>query len=399
MTRARKLLLVLFLLLLLSQIPFAYRRYKLSRLSKTIQSLNSTRAPTPTDLKFTEYKGVVHVHSYLGGHTTGQFAEIIAAARANDLDFVVMTEHTERQVDTSSATLKGFHDGVLFLNGNEVSTANGDRVLAIPGSASFANPQVSVADVASRNPGGLTAAAYPDQFRDWNTKVDAIEIYNVFTNSKLINPVIAFFDTLWMHRSYPALMFANYYQRPNGAMYIWDNNLSSRKWVAIAGNDSHSNVGVQMTRHGRELWKFQVDPYGTSFQLVRVHALIPVGKELESTSLLEALKAGRCFIGFDLLGDTSGFRLTAINSTTGTEVSMGEEVKLDPGLKLSVSLPVSARVVLFKNGEVILDESDVTKREIPIREAGVYRVEVYQPRLGARFSEQPWIISNPIFVK
>ncbi len=399
MTRARKFLLVLLVLLLVSQTPFAYRRYRLGQLSKTITALDSTRARTITDARYREFKGVVHVHSFLGGHTNGQFEEIIRAARENELDFVVMTEHTERQVDTASATLKGIHDGVLFINGNEVSAANGDRLLAIPGRASFANPQISVSEITSQNTDGLTVVSYPEQFRDWNTKVDAIEIYNVFTNAKEINPVVAFFDTLWMQRSYPALIFANYYRRPSAAMSTWDNNLSSRKLVALAGNDSHSNVGVQLTRRGREFLKFQVDSYETSFQLVRVHALLPVGKELEGVSLLEALKAGRCFIGFDLFGGTSGFRLEAINATTGTEAGMGDVIKLESGLKLLVSLPVSARVVLFKNGQVILDESDVIKREVPVTETGVYRVEVYQPRLGTPFSEQPWIISNPIFVK
>ena len=399
MTRAQKLLLVLFVLLLLTQIPFAYRRYRLNRLSETIQSLETTRFPTKTNPRFHEYKGVVHVHSFLGGHTNGQFSEIIEAARANDLDFVVMTEHTEREVDTASATLKGIHDGVLFVNGNEVSTANGDRVLAVPGNASLANPQISVSDITSQNPDGLTIAAYPDQFRDWDTKVDAIEIYNVFTNSKLINPVIAFFDTLWLHRSYPALMFANYYRRPDEAIRTWDKTLSSRKVVAVAGNDSHSNVGVQLTRSGRAIWKFQVDPYATSFQLVRMHVFVPSDQQLDINTLLTAMKQGRCFIGFDQLGDTTGFGFQAINSTTGTMAEMGDDVKLESGLKLRISLPISAGIMLFKNGQVILDESEVSNREISIAERGVYRVEVYQPRLGKPFSEQPWIISNPIFVK
>ncbi|HET9710788.1 MAG TPA: hypothetical protein VFP64_02865, partial [Pyrinomonadaceae bacterium] len=60
-------LLVVFIVLLLSQIPFAYRRFKLRRLSATIQQLQSQRIQQQTN-GFTEYKGVVHVHSFLGGH-------------------------------------------------------------------------------------------------------------------------------------------------------------------------------------------------------------------------------------------------------------------------------------------------------------------------------------------
>ena len=66
--RGRRILLVVLLLLILSQIPFACRRYKLRRLSAGIQQLNSERR-VPEQNGFTDYKGVVHVHSFLGGHS------------------------------------------------------------------------------------------------------------------------------------------------------------------------------------------------------------------------------------------------------------------------------------------------------------------------------------------
>jgi len=62
MKRWQKLLLLLLALLICSQVPFAYRRYRLGRLSNAIQRINSQRQPKP-DEKFVEYKGVLHVHS------------------------------------------------------------------------------------------------------------------------------------------------------------------------------------------------------------------------------------------------------------------------------------------------------------------------------------------------
>src|SRR5262245_23581311 len=131
MKRWKKLILVLLLLISLSQVPFAYRRYQLGRLQTLINQLNSQRSVNP-DI-YTEYKGVIHVHSFLGGHTGGNFEEIIKGAQANQLDFVIMTEHPAKDFDTASLTLKGKHGGVLFLNGNEVALANQDRWLLIPG--------------------------------------------------------------------------------------------------------------------------------------------------------------------------------------------------------------------------------------------------------------------------
>src|SRR6266849_1501043 len=128
MKRWKKLVIILIVLIAISQIPFAYRRYKLARLHSSIEQLNSQRAANSSDSTFAEYKGVMHVHSFLGGHSTGTFEEMIAAAHANNLDFVVMTEHPSKNYDTAAMTLSGIHGGVLFVNGNEVTTASLDRL-------------------------------------------------------------------------------------------------------------------------------------------------------------------------------------------------------------------------------------------------------------------------------
>src|SRR2546426_6180839 len=132
--KLRKILVVALGILLLSQIPFAYRRYRLSRLQYSIQQLAAQRVSQPIESDYVDYQGVIHVHSFLGGHSTGTFAELIAAAKANSLDFIIMTEHPQSDFDTSAMTLTGVHAGVLFINGNEVTTSNGDRLLLIPGS-------------------------------------------------------------------------------------------------------------------------------------------------------------------------------------------------------------------------------------------------------------------------
>src|SRR5713101_7224257 len=135
----RKILIVMLGLVVLSQLPFAYRRYRLARLQKAIQQLESQRVAPQSETDFVDYQGVIHVHTALGGHSTGTFAELIAAAKANQLDFVIMTEHPQAEFDTSAMTLSGVHAGILFLNGNEVATASGDRLLLIPGNVNAAS--------------------------------------------------------------------------------------------------------------------------------------------------------------------------------------------------------------------------------------------------------------------
>src|SRR5437016_9411443 len=130
----RKIFVAILVLIVLSQLPFAYRRYRLARLRTAIANLSTQRLrPETSGDDYVDYKGVIHVHSSLGGHSTGTFSELIAAAKANQLDFVIMTEHPQPEFDTSAMTLNGIHAGILFVSGNEVATANGDRLLLVAG--------------------------------------------------------------------------------------------------------------------------------------------------------------------------------------------------------------------------------------------------------------------------
>jgi hypothetical protein len=410
MSRKKKVLLLFLGFLLISQIPFAYRRYRLGRLNAAIQLVNSTHVSDENrNSYFREYKGVMHVHSFLGGHSTGTFQEIIAGARANQLDFVIMTEHVESSFDTSAVTLSGIHDGVLFINGNEVETSSGDRILSIPGSVLFAgSTKRSTEDVIANthDRSGLSIIAYPEQFTGTVGAADGIEVYNVFTNVRKINRVAAFFDALWSHYSYPDLLFANYLQRPDESLRKWDHAIAQKKLVAVAGNDSHSNIGIALNdSSGHELLGFKLDPYKTSFHFVRMHVLLPQDmpqylhepKSLEPKSVLDALQAGHCFIGFDLLGDSTGFRFEAVDSS-GTKMQ-GDEIRFQGDTSLKVYAPVSSRILIFKDGQVASEENGVTSVDLKIKAPGTYRVEVYLPQLGEPAGKQPWIISNPIYVR
>jgi len=412
MKRWKKLLLGLLLAVLLSQIPFAYRRYKLGRLRSAIQLLNSQRAQGTPDSSFAEYQGVVHVHSFLGGHSNGNFEDIIAAAKSNHLDFVVMTEHTSEDFNTAAMTLKGSHAGIVFINGNEAGATNSDRLLVLPGDDSTAGSsagspdagtKLTTQDIISRakSKSSLALVAYPQDFKSWDLSgYDGVEVYNVYTNARQIKPLIMFFDGVWSFRSYPDLLFANFYRRPAENLKKWDDAIAAtgRKLVAIAGNDAHANVGVSLNdSSGKTLLGLQLDPYERSFHLVRVHTLIPRDQPLSSATLLGALGAGHCFIGFDLFGDTSGFRFSASN---GSEKRIqGDEIGLQKEVSLTVSTPVTSRIVLLKDGKPIRDETGINQKDFVINEKGSYRVEVYLPQLPKPVGDQPWIISNPIYVR
>jgi hypothetical protein len=397
--KLRKLLIVLLGLLVTSQLPFAYRRYRLSRLQNAIQQL--TTMPQ-SDSEFVDYQGVIHVHSFLGGHSTGTFAELISAAKANNLDFVIMTEHPQTDFDTSAMTLSGVYAGVLFINGNEVTTASADRLLLIPGSANAEMASsLSTREVVDRQKrsGGLAFVAYPAESQNWpSNSIDGVEVYNLFTNARQSNPFVTFFDGVWSYRSYSDLMFANFFARPAENLQRWDeaNSTGNRKLVAIAGNDAHSNIGLSLNdASGRQWLGVKLDPYARSFRVVRTHVLIKRENGLTRESLLEAISQGHCYVSFDIFADAKGFHF----ATEGSEKKiMGDEIAFAKDVGLTANAPAASRFVLFRNGSVIDQKSGTTAR-FPIDGSGGYRIEAYLDSLPAPARGQLWVISNPIYVK
>jgi hypothetical protein len=404
MKRWKKIALVLVVLLLVTQAPFAYRRYRLGRLGAAVDALNAAREAPPADDPFDEYAGVFHVHSSLGGHSTGRLEEIVRAARDERLAFVVMTEHPSPHFNTAEATLRGVHEGILFLNGSELVASDGGRLFVVPGFAP-PEPKPTMRELAARakSEGRLAVVGYPEEVRDLAaSEYEGIEVYNLYTNAKRINYATLLFDGLWSYWGRPELLFARFYERPGENLRRWDelNATGVRRAYALAGNDAHANVGLSFREQtGEEVFGVKLDPYERSFRLFRNHVLLEKGRRLDAESLLAALRAGRSFVAFDLFGDASGFRFTADNG--GERRTMGEEIQLPTSgaVKLAVRSPVKCRTVFFRDGQVASEVKDVALAEFSADRKGVYRVEVYLDQLGSLLDGKPWIISNPIFVR
>jgi hypothetical protein len=245
----------------------------------------------------------------------------------------------------------------------------------------------------------LAFITYPEKHKTWDANYDGIEVFSLHTNSKKMNPFFVLFDALWSYHAYPELVLAKYFQRPNENLQKYDEITAQRKSTLFAGTDAHSNIGFHLFGDdaGNKLINLKIDRYETIFRAMRNHVLLESDKTLTTETLLQALKNGHCFIGVDSLSDTSGFALTA---ETGSErKTMGDEIALAENLNLKASAPQAARFVVFKNGEKIYEESNAAQINLPIKEKGTYRAEVYLDSLGAPFDQMPWIISNPIYVK
>lgn len=398
---AKRIFFILLAILLLAQIPFIYRRYQTGKLTKKIAESQAPRNER-TDPAFNEYKGIIHAHTNLGGHSTGTFDELIAAANSNDLDFVLMTEHYTDAFDTSALTLNGVYGKTLFIGGNEVDTADSDRFLMVPGSgeaASFRKGTTTSFLEKTHSENKLAFVTYPERFKSWDSNFDGIEVFSLHTSAKSINPFTGLFDLIWSYPAYPENTLASYFKRPDANLQKFDEISAKRKISLFAGTDAHSNIGFHIFGDdaGNKLINFKIDPYETIFRLARAHVLIEKDKTINRENLIVALKAGRSFIGFDVLGDSSGF-VFAAETTKGT-YAMGDDVSLADGVKLKISTPSITRYVIFLNGQKINETADVSDLELNVYEPGTYRVEVYLDSLGAPFDKMPWIISNPIYVR
>ncbi|HSK70797.1 MAG TPA: hypothetical protein VK892_03810 [Pyrinomonadaceae bacterium] len=396
----KKILLVLFCVLLLAQIPFIYNRYQFGNLHDKINQLQNQKAGLPNQ-NYNDYKGVIHVHTFLGGHSTGTFEELILGAKANNLDFVVMTEHTSEVFDTAAASLQGVQQGILFVSGNELNTNDGNRFLLInslPDAHSFNKQTAAEFLEKAHSNGKLAFVTYPEKFKSWDAHFDGIEVFSLHTNAKQMNPALFFFDALWSYRAYPELVLAKYFARPDENLKKFDEIAVRRKLTLFAGNDSHSNIGFHVGDDANnKLINFKFDDYETVLHLARTHVLLEKDKQLTQENLLDALKNGHAFIGFDVLSGTEGFLFSAENDAESR--IMGDEISLQTGVRLKANAPQNARFVIFKNGEKVFESEATAEAIFEVKETGAYRVEVYLDALGSPFDTMPWIISNPIYVR
>jgi hypothetical protein len=335
--------------------------------------------------------GVVHVHTNLsdGGGTP---EEVIAAAKAAGLGFVVLTDHNH----LDAKPFEGYHDGVLVLVGSEIATVEGhvlglgitDPVFRFSGDGRDALEDV-------RDLGGVAFAAHPTspvpafRFSGWDLPGPwGLELMNGDSQWREAGlgrlAKVAF---LYSANSHYALLGS--LTPPDAALKRWDALLAGRNVPALAGADAHSRLPVLKERGVR------FPSYGSLFDLFRNHVLVgaPLTGDLASDGrvVIDSLGRGRSYIGLDALAPARGFVFEAEGA--GSRYGMGDTVPLAaaPRLRAGGCVPKGARVSLFRDGQLAAaGEGSV---ELTADRSGVYRVEVSVPGWPV-----PWVISNPIYV-
>jgi len=346
-----------------------------------------------------EYVGNIHVHTtYSDG--TASFEEVAGYARKAGLDFVLTADHN---------TLKPVHDGkegyygkTLILAGTEIGEDN-NHYLAWRVSEDIPddppNPQAVIDAVKAR--GGIGFIAHPHEkgciygysgkaftWDDWGVDgFDGICIWN--------------FTSQWKGFVTGPLTALYYYLNRRAAvrspepetMAKYDELARKRRVVAIGGTDAHG------FRFGIWPIKPRIFSYPYLFRTINTHILtdrVLTGEpEHDRDVIYDALSEGRCFIGYDLLGDTRGFEFYGMSD--GKIAVMGGEITLNSVVKFVVKIPGRVSYIkVYRDGKPWREEMS-TFSIFTGNKPGVYRVEVNRQGISGQL--KTWILSNPIYVR
>ena len=369
-----------------------------------------------------EYYGNIHMHTvYSDG--TATFDELVRAAAGAGLDYVYVTDHNILVRDDE----EGYRRGVLTLVGEEVNDEDreppGNHLLCLgveEDVTPFASDPQALIDAVNRQ-GGLPFLAhpfeeftqrYPDHYDwyDWDvTGYRGVELWNYmarfrgYTTSTLNTVLMALFPHWFTTGPLPAMLEK------------WDELTQERPVVAIGGTDVHGKVYQLGPIRRRFL------PYSHCARALNTHILTPrpfQGPPREDRIdpedpvvrhdrelVLEALAAGHCWVGYDLVHSSRGFRFSAWqgperqlprpsdppHAIQGDSLPRPEEGQVTHFL---VQAPAQGVIRLLRNGRLVAASHGQTLAHAS-PEPGVYRVEVWKRRW---LKPRGWIFSNPIYV-
>ncbi len=360
----------------------------------------------------TLHESVVNLHSHTPYSDGTLYHAAIAEAALNaGLDMVCVTDHNvwvdgvegyypRGALDDRTVLLtvsEELHDPTRQPQKNHLLVYNANCELA----RHTEHPQTLI-DTA-RAAGGLTFLAHPcdapgralptEHPLDWVnwevTGYTGLEIWNYMTD------------------------FARHLNSPTSLRYVFNPELvvdgpapaTLQRWDALTAAGQRV-VGIgSADAHGTEyqLGRIRrvVFPYEFLFRQVNTHILTtePLSRAnaaADKAALFGALGRGQCFVGYDGLASTRGFRFSA--ATEHGAAHMGEVVLNKHGVTLQILSPRPARLRLLAGGQEVgvwQDKENATYT-VPAGAAGVFRAEAH---LHFKGRWRGWIYSNPIYIQ
>jgi hypothetical protein len=247
-----------------------------------------------------------------------------------------------------------------------------------------------------------------------NIDPDIREQYLGLSSAGAIQSVVEFADTN-PGGPEPDLALLSFLSPNTPSLTRWDELLAMGRHVAgSGGTDAHENALPILLKDGE-----RGDSYRRMLRWFANVAL--VADRTDITQIETALRAGRMFVAFEIMGTPVGFDARAVAGSTVTE--LGGEVAVSAGATLQVTLPtiyelpaelpapeIRARIIrVTSSGATEVASGAGPTLSAPLDMAGAYRVEVlirphhwgpYLRQLGTEYAdmEHPWIYASPIYV-
>ena len=402
---------------------------RLKAVRQSVEAHREQRTEIPRTGPFHERRANLHVHSHWSHDSVGTVDEIVAAALATGTSVLMFSEHPADHYDFYVDGNQGVKDGVLMIPGAEMQGFLAYPKMSLRG-VTPGTPQ-DLSDLI-RGRDGQIFVSHLEERMDWQIQgVTGVEIYNTHADFKdeknlvsaLKNP-FRMIQLAELIQKYPQECFAAIQNYPADYLKRWDELTQIAPHTGVSANDAHQNVGfvIRWTdgdkgrledalgekglemdlsalpdidalrkdkQPGDVIFSLFLDRYENSLRHVGTHLLL---KDLSEQSVRECLDAGRAFVAFDWIADSTGFDFAANSETMRHE--MGSPVTLSPDLVLKAIAPLPVHWRLIRDGEVI-SESDGSTLQSPVASPGVYRCEAWLDVAGTRMI---WILSNPIYV-
>ena len=344
-------------------------------------------------------RGALHVHTCTYSDGAGTIEEVMDAAKAAGVDFVLLTDHNTMRPKADGLEERYAGQTPFLIVGDEVTVKGGAFLLALDLPADFTitpgqPPQVAIDAILAA--GGLPLVSLPDDMKHpwdaWDaTGCAGLEALNLSTVAREhINLLsLAWLLPLWKLKGELAVLRA-ISTRPDASLASWDRLLAQgKKQIGLGALDAHALMKIGKKKH-------PIPSYENSFRAVTTH----VRAEARTPETIHAaIRAGHCYFAYDCLGEIA-LEFKFIPPPGGGQGGgiMGDDAPL--GSTLSATGPETALLRLYRAGEGIVAAGKGSLRYVADK-PGAYRIEAYLvgAQRGPLFvGARPWAFTNPIYV-
>jgi hypothetical protein len=422
-----RLLALIFMVLLVILVAPPIFRHLITypHIEREIKELQKLRKEPVLTTELRLFRGVMHVHSFLSHDSRGTLSDILTAARADDIDFIFLTDHPRGNIDTLPKGFYGLFGDVLIVPGSEKQGFD-----AWPLDSAVIDWTRNKDSIAKEivKAGGIVFYAHPEEEHNWgNNWYQGMEIYNFHADTKdefLVPHIVNFMIN---GKKYPQWSFREMFDEQTAILARWDSLNTKRKIVGFSAVDTHENqnIRVRNIKDGRIEWsgpdakvidttrvafwnkwllhppdesgwvlKWMIDTYKEGFMYITNYVYADT---LSVPSLSGHIKKGHLYTAFRSLGDAGGFMFDCTGQNGKICGIMGDSVSFDNMKSLRAVSPLPGRFILLHDGKVINTSSwnSYEYKWEEMIEKGAYRIEVHT---RIKNKDLPWIYSNPIYI-